>query len=390
MAAKLDLSPQIDPVQLDRIHELVGTSIRIEPYNNEATRDTVRHYALGIGDDNPLWCDPGYAAASPYGGLLAPPTFLYSVFDGAIGAGLPGVQPVYAGTEWTFHRPLRRGDTIEPSARFGPVRRLSGATSPDMVLQSCDIEYRVEGDLVASARAGTFRLPRREAPGGGLAYQPREEHVYSDEDLERIREHALNEFRRGAEPLVFAELSLGAAVPAVVKGPIDRITMTAYYAGCIGSPGYKACEVAWKYRDWALNDPGKLPSNYDPSYYAETVLPSLGHQDSDVAREIGMPNAYDNGPQRCGWFGHAVTNWMGDSSFLSKLSVRLRRPDIFGDTVWIGGEVVNLAERDGLGVVGLQLTAVNQLQQTVATGEAEVLCSLVPGRLPAFLVDESL
>ena len=33
-----------------------------EPWCYEATRDNIRHYAHGIGDDNPLWCDPGYAA----------------------------------------------------------------------------------------------------------------------------------------------------------------------------------------------------------------------------------------------------------------------------------------------------------------------------------------
>lgn len=382
MAARLGLAPCIDPEEYAKVEALIGTPIRIEPYNHEATRDTVRHYALGIGDDNPLWCDPEYAAGTPYGDILAPPTFLYSVFDGAIGAGLPGVQPVYAGTEWVFYRRVRRGDEIKPSAVFSGVRRLSGSTSSDMVLQSCDIEYRVGGVVVATARAHTFRLPRRNASSGGLSYQPRDEYVYSEAELDRIRREALSEFRRGAKPLVFAELTPGTPIPPVVKGPIDRITMTAYYAGCIGSPGYKACEVAWKYRHWALTDPSRLPSNYDPSYFAETVLPSLGHQDADVAREIGMPNAYDNGPQRCGWFAHAVTNWMGDAAFLRTLSVRLRRPDIMGDTVWIGGEVETLAERDGLGIIGIRLEAVNQLSEVVATGTAEVWCALDPADGP--------
>ena len=34
----------------------------LEPWCYEATRDNIRHYAHGIGDDNPLWCDPDYAA----------------------------------------------------------------------------------------------------------------------------------------------------------------------------------------------------------------------------------------------------------------------------------------------------------------------------------------
>lgn len=379
--AALDFAPDLAEDQVAHVTALEGRPIRIEPYNHEAGLDVIRHYAHGIGDDNPLYCDREYAASSPYGTVVAPPTFLYTVFDGAVGAGLPGIQPIYAGTEWTFYRAVRRGDWIEPTGRFGPVRRLSGRHAADMLIQTADTTYTVDGTVVATARAGTFRIPRRGARGG-LAYRPREEYRYSADEIERIRAAALGGYRRGTRSLDFAALRVGDQVPVVVKGPIDRITMTAYYAGCIGSPGYKACEMAWKYREYATTAPHRLPDNYDPSYFAETVLPSLGHQDPAVAEEIGMPNAYDNGPQRCGWFGHAVTNWMGDAALLHKLSVRLRRPDIFGDTVWIAGTVHRLRRSGGLGVVELQLAATNQLGEPVADGTATVLTRLDGGTEP--------
>ena len=37
----------------------------VEPWCHEATRDNIRHYAHGIGDDNPLWCDPGLRRRRP-------------------------------------------------------------------------------------------------------------------------------------------------------------------------------------------------------------------------------------------------------------------------------------------------------------------------------------
>lgn len=378
---RLDLATDIDDQGLAAIQALEGQPIRVEPYNQEATWDTIRHYAYGIGDDNPLYCEPEYAREGPFGDLVAPPTFLYSVFDGAVGAGLAGVQPIYAGTEWTFQRRVRRSARVVPDARFGRVRRLSGRTAGDMLIQDAETRYRVGDVEVARARASTFRVPRKRATTG-LSYEPREEHRYSRDELERIHHEAVHEYRRGAEPLVFDALAVGDAVPAVVKGPIDRITMTAYYAGCIGSPGYKACEMAWKYREYALADPQRLPSNYDPSYFAETVLPSLGHQDTDVAREIGMPNAYDNGPQRCGWFAHAVTNWMGDRAFLHRLDVRLRRPDIFGDTLWLQGRVSALRTSGDVGVIALELNGRNQLDEETATATAEVLVNLDPRGAP--------
>lgn len=374
--AELDLAPAIEEDALDELRRFEGRPIRVEPYNHEATLDTIRHYAWGIGDDNPLWTSTEHAAASGFDRLLAPPTFLYSVFDGAIGAGLPGVQPFYAGTRWTFHRRLGRGDAVEPRSTFGPVREHHGRTAPYFLVQTALTDYVVNGAVVASASAETFRVPRRTAGGGqGLSYAFREEHVYTDEQLETIQFQALNEFRRGSSPLDPAQLAVGDVIPAVVKGPIDQISMTAYYAGCIGSPGYKSVELAWKYRDYAANDPARLPTNYDPSYFAEKVLPSLGHQNSNVAREIGMPNAYDNGPQRCGWFAHAVTNWMGDYAFLETLEIRLRRPDIFGDTVWIGGTVTALDKVGDLARVSVKLEGTNQLGEVVATGTASVLTS---------------
>jgi acyl dehydratase len=366
LPASFDLIADISPTEIDRVEALEGTPIRVEQWNHEASWDSVRHYAWGLGDDNPLFCDPEYAAATPYGELIAPPTFPFTAFDGAIGAGLPGVQPIYAGTEWTFHRRLRRGDRLVATASFGPVVRKSGRNASDMVIQSALCRYETgDGEVVAESVARTFRVPRR-AASTGLAFEARGETVWSDDDLAAIRAEAVGEYRRGAEPLTPA---VGDVVPTVVKGPIGRIDMTAYYAGCPGSPGYKSVEMAQKYREWAFTSPERLPSNYDASYFQERVLPSIGHQDAAAARELGMPGAYNNGPQRVGWFSHCVTNWMGDAAFLSRLDVRLNLPEVFGDVIRIGGTVTGV---DGPRI-SLELAATNQLGETTATGRAVVL-----------------
>jgi acyl dehydratase len=366
-----DLAGDIDPEGFAAVEALEGTPIRVEQWNHEASWDSIRHYAFGLGDDNPLFCDPEYAAGTPYGGLLAPPTFLYTAFDGAVGAGLPGVQPIYAGTSWRFHRRVSRNDGIRASAGFGPVQRLSGGTATDMIIQSALCRYEDhEGRVLAEAVAKTFRIPRRRA-ATGLAYEPRDAHQYTDEELDAIRDEAVSEFRRGAGDLTGVQV--GDVVPSVVKGPIGRIDMTAYYAGCPGSPGYKSVEMAWKYRKWAFTDTHRLPSNYDPSYFGERVLPSIGHQDPDAARELGMPGAYNNGPQRVGWFAHCLTNWMGDGAFLSTLDVRLRRPEIFGDVIHIAGTVTALDTVGACPRVHISLEAVNQLGEPTANAVAEVL-----------------
>ena len=58
---------------LDDLRKRIGVKIErtLEPWCYEATRDNIRHYAHGIGDDNPLWCDPDYAQTTVYGDIVA-------------------------------------------------------------------------------------------------------------------------------------------------------------------------------------------------------------------------------------------------------------------------------------------------------------------------------
>src|SRR3954447_12340009 len=64
----------ITDAALDSLRRLIGVPIAdtVEPWCYEVTRDNVRHYAHGIGDDNPLWCDPAYAAGARHGKVFAP------------------------------------------------------------------------------------------------------------------------------------------------------------------------------------------------------------------------------------------------------------------------------------------------------------------------------
>jgi hypothetical protein len=51
-----DRFPKITEAGLEDLRRRIGVKITdtVEPWNYEATRDAIRHYAHGIGDDNPL------------------------------------------------------------------------------------------------------------------------------------------------------------------------------------------------------------------------------------------------------------------------------------------------------------------------------------------------
>lgn len=138
-----DASPEtrefaaISPAQIDALRAMIGHPIRSDrPHVTELTADAIRHYAYGIGDRNPLWVDPGYAAA--HGRTqLAPPSALLAmnkVFSGYV-TGLPGIHAMYAGATFDFtlgsaaqRSADRPGGAKGPHRAAEPIRRALLAT----------------------------------------------------------------------------------------------------------------------------------------------------------------------------------------------------------------------------------------------------------------------
>ena len=112
-----------------------------------------------------------------------------------------------------------------------------------------------------------------------------------------------------------------------------------------------------------------------PNAFAVPEPPERVHWDDALARAVGVPAAYDYGPERVAWLGHLVTNWMGDAGVLARLAVQVRRHNLIGDTTWCRGRV---RARGADGQVTLELQAVNQREETIAAGEATVM---LPRRL---------
>ena len=110
------------------LRKLVGVPIEdsLEPWCYEATRDNIRHWAHGIGDDNPLWCEPQYAA-NTHTHTAAPPSFIFALnrsFSGYVG-GLPGVHAMFAGIDAVWHRSMLLDDQFTTKAWLKEIGRAS-------------------------------------------------------------------------------------------------------------------------------------------------------------------------------------------------------------------------------------------------------------------------
>lgn len=360
----------------ERIHEaeeLIGVQLRRErmQWIEAATRDAIRHFAWGVGDNNPLWLDPDYAAASPYGGIVAPPCILYAVDNTVVAPKLPGVQWIYAGTAWTWFEPVLLGDSFRVEARLIKQERKSGRRFSDWLLQTGEVRYYNQHDRLAAIALGRCaRTPRGEKLAeskGKEQTRAKEPHRYTAEEIEEIERQVLAEPRRGEVPLYWEDVAVGEAIPQVVRGPLSIIDIMAWYSAQQGAQPYggvhgDALRYRQRHADYHVN---KTTGARESA--------GRGHLEARTGGDVGMGGAYDIGPQRISWGQHMLTNWMGDHGFLHTLDVAVRQPNLVGDTVWWSGTVTGKTVRNGHHIVELEVKAINQVKALSAIGTASVI-----------------
>lgn len=351
---------------LEEARSLIGVDLRRtnQTWNTEASPDAVRHFCWGIGDENPLFCDPAYGKASRWGTGLAPGCFLYTIDTTVVAPKLRGIQWLYGGTDWEWYRPIRHRDSLTVRARLLDAVEKRGGKAKAFIIQTGEVLYtNQQGELVCRALGHTARTPRAKAKDG-LKYEARETHRYSPEELEQIARAIETEELRGAAPRFWEDVEVGSWVQPMLKGPLNITDMICWYSG--GGHSYQSHRRAHMYRKRHPAD-----SYVNPETGAQDSA-ARGHAESEMAREVGMPGGYDVGPQRISWMGQLMTNWMGDAGFLRKLSASIRRPNIFGDVSWCKARIADKRVEDGAHVVDLELQVDNQLGETTAKGAAVV------------------
>jgi acyl dehydratase len=356
---------------LAEMRALIGTELRTDAcVNNEyATRLAILRFAEGIGDDNPLWTDPAYAATTPHGTLIAPPSFIFACL-GSVQVGWRGLGGFHADTKLTFHRTIRVGDKITARVFFdgfeGPVAsRFAGRRIKDYLRQ----EYRNQDDeLVAAFICSRMRFERTEAQKRASARAVELPHPWTAEEIAAIEEQVLAEAPRGATPRYWEDVQVGDEIDTITKGPLGLTDEIAYIAaGAAPIPRLSAHGVALRrYRRhprWAFRDPATHA--LEPVYSV--------HYNDYAARLQGAQAAYDVGIQRTCWGIHALTNWMGDTGFLTSVTCQYRSHVYLSDVVRLGGRVeTKEIDADGNHLVCLTTWAHNQRGQDVMPGTAVI------------------
>ena len=350
-----------------------------EPWNVTATADAIRRFAICIGDDNPLYCRPAYAAATRWGGTIAPPAFEKSMglnrnpeMDPAeakaTSKALRGVQLYHSGGENFYYAPIMEGCTLHRSRWVADVQEKTSEFSGRSVVVTNGLCLWDQDDVVRVDGVDWFVHAERKASGSRGKYAREEPAGYTDEDLAEIEAAYDAEHRRGGDTLYLEDVQIGQALPRMVKGPLTVTDLINLHMGA-GWLVYGA----WPNR-LAYENRKTLRGFYSRDEYNAWDTVQRVHWDKDLAQKVGVQMMYDIGPVRQFHVSNFLTNWAGDDAFVHRIRFEFRRFNYIGDVTWLSGEVTAARVDARLGpVVEVAMRGTNQRGSDNIRADATIL-----------------
>jgi acyl dehydratase len=122
MAERHDHFGRITPESVEKMRMRIGVrQPGVPAWFREAHPDSMRHFAWGFGDDNPLFGEPDYGATSRWGSIIAAPFYAANLFEpvaqeisaedrAKTSGALAGLHEFHAASEFWLYRPVRPGD----------------------------------------------------------------------------------------------------------------------------------------------------------------------------------------------------------------------------------------------------------------------------------------
>ncbi|HEX3460112.1 MAG TPA: MaoC family dehydratase N-terminal domain-containing protein [Acidimicrobiales bacterium] len=371
---------RLDRAGIDKFREKVGLDWpydRWTAWNEEATRDGIRHYSYGFGDDNPLWTDPDHGRSSRWGSIIAPPGFLEGAgltptipttpeMKQRGRGGLAGVHMYWAGDHIRYFRPVHEGDGLWVRRFYVDIteKERSNFAGKSAVSVRRRVYWNKEGELIAIWDADFVHAERHAAAERDTQPEARTQHVYTEAERTMIDEHYAAETIRGADPRYVEDVKEGDDLGTRFRGPMVVGDIIAWLTGC-GRHEIYPYRLNWRNRQrmggfYALNEFGAWDS-------AMRV-----HWDDGFAQSVGAPRAYDYGMLRNAWLMQIVTDWMGDDAVLVAMDDRIKGFNTIGDLSKLTGRVSSIDPSGEWPEVVIEVECSNQQEKVTATGTVRV------------------
>jgi acyl dehydratase len=357
----------------------VDTASKYMEHITTASYDSIRNFAWGLGDDNPLYCDEDYGTLTRWGSQIAPNSMAQIIGAPMYGDPMPdevkkatkslfrGIHVFVSGGSTEWYRPIYPGDRLFSFAGEESIDEKQSEFAGRSVIQvRRDVKINQRGEVVNVHRILRVLTERKTARERGK-YKDIEATNYTDEDIERIDAVYGSERRRGADTRWWEDVKVGEEMPAMVKGPLTTTEVVAFHAGGYGFVPYglKSSRLAYLNRK-------RIPAFFIKNEHGVPDVAQRLHWDSAWAQAIGNPMAYDYGVMRECWFHHYVTDWAGDDAFVVRQHDSMRKFNYHGDVQFLSGQVVGKREENGMFLVDLTMKMTNQRDVETSFGEATV------------------
>ena len=282
------------------------------PFEFPIERGKIREFALAAGDDNPIYLDPEFAAASPIGGLLAPPLFSRLLWYEGIQVhhdlAFDWRNVLLGGLEFDYRRPIRAGDVLKGHMRVADLYQKEGRRGGTMTFAVIEITYTNQrGEEVLVSRRTLIETQPRPAQGPKAPAPAARRYP------------------------TFEEVEVGDQPQPTVIGPVTR-TDFVKFAGASG--------------------------DFNPN-----------HHDEVHAIRSGYDRVFAMGPLSGAYLSRLLTDWLGDG-VLRHVALRFMAPLWPGDVLTCKGAITRKYEAGGEGLVDCEAFAENQGGQRVVEGKA--------------------
>ena len=354
---------------IERARRLIGvdTATKHMEHITTASFDSIRNFAWGLGDDNPLFCDEDYGTTTRWGSQVAPNSMAHILAAPMLGDPMPaevkaatkgvfrGIHVFVSGGSMDWYRPILPGDRLFAFSGEESLDVKESEFAGRSVIQvSRDVKVNQRGEVVSVQRVLRVLAERKTARerGKNNTIEPA---LYTDEDIAKIDEVYAGEQRRGAVKRYWEDVEVGDELPAMAKGPLTTTEIVAFHAGGYGFVPYglKSSRLAYKNRM-------RIAPFFVKNAQGVPDVAQRLHWDSEWAQAIGNPMAYDYGVMRECWFHHYTTDWAGDDAFVTRQSDSMRKFNYHGDVQFLSGSVVGKREENGRKLVDLTMKMTNQ------------------------------
>jgi acyl dehydratase len=369
---------QFKEEDINRAKALVGawSPSSAREHLTAASHDAMRNFARSYGDDNPLFNSDVYGTSTRWGGQIAPPMIAIALNHPLYGdppkdrlkrPSFRGIHVFVSGSTWQWYRPLMEGDQLYSfGGTESVVEKKSEFAERSILVTYTSVKMNQRSEIVAISRTLAIHTERKTAREKGK-YAAIEPATYTDEDIAKLDSIYEAEKVQGAETRWWEDVTVGDVLTPMAKGPLTTTDMIVFHAGGYGFVPYAPCanRIAYKNRN-------RIAPFYVKNEYGVPDVAQRVHWDSEWAKAIGNPMAYDYGVMRDCWLSHFMTDWMGDDGWLVSQSSEIRKFNYIGDSHVLTGEVVGKRVEDGRCLVDIEMRGTNQRDVVTCPGKATV------------------